>query len=206
MLRYCYLFTALLAVAVPLAAQAQVSVRAPFTQVDVGNGVRVRAPFVAVDVAPQQPAVPIYQQGPIVSQPVPSLPVQPGGQPIPLQPGQQYQSGQPQILPPPQVTPGQPGVGQLPPSVVVPSQPQVYVIPQPVTLAQFSKMIVGPGRYEVDLIHSKNGRIRHISVNMPVASIRRVDLGRNHLEFDFGSCQVEIRCRCFGRVTVDYDH
>lgn len=216
-------------------ASAQVSIRAPFTRVDIGpgpaGGVRVQAPLVDVDIPPaypffqvqQQPRIQqprIQQQPPIVSRPVQPIPVYPQQPNVPFDPQQlQTQPQQPQVqplpgnfspapnsqLPPPKLYGPPSQQPPQPPTVIVPST-SMAVARIPITHYEFAKAFVPiPGRYEIDFIHPGIcKKVVHVCFTLPPGQ-PCVRTHKRSLEFDYGSCRVEVRFTLFGNVRVDYD-
>jgi hypothetical protein len=224
---------ALLALLVSVAAaQAQVSVRAPFVRVDAGppgGGVNVRAPFVNVNVPPRYPLYyPPLPQGvvytPLQPQPVQPAPYVPQPQPVQPQPVQpapyvpEYQPLVPPVQqiqvapnPPVQVTPNPPVQNapvEIPAPQVLPAAPgTVLVKARPMTHEEFARSFTPlptGGRYEVDLIHPGCcENTVHVCFNLPPGT-PCVRVGNRYIEYDYGRYCVEIRFALFGKVRVEY--
>lgn len=191
------------------AAQAQVSVRAPFVRVDVGppgGGVNVRAPFVNINVPPRYYAPPVVAY-PVHQVPVQQVPVQ-QVQPVPLQPAPYVPQFEPQVPPVGQPLPGQYPQAEIssPRVLASPGASTVLVKSRPMTHQEFAKAFVpAPGRYEVDLVHPGCcDNIVHVCFDLP-PGCPRVHVGNRYIEYDYGNYSVEIRFALFGKVRVEYN-
>ncbi len=166
-------------------ASAQVSVRVPFVNVDVGPGVYVRAPFVRLYVPPRYAVGPIYP-----------APVLPAVRPLPA----------PAVLPGPHPLPR--GLPSEPPPVPVEelrtvAAPPVRVSARAPTPREFAASFrPAPGAYEVVLEHPFTGRPVKVAFTLPEGAPRNVRVNRLKLEFDYGRYSVTVRFFRNGTVAV----
>jgi len=105
-----------------------------------------------------------------------------------------------QALPAP--TPLQPEPGA---PVVVPAAPSYPVIPapiRPITLEEFAATFQPlPGTYEVTFIHPGKKCPVTVCFTLP-PGCPKVRLTKRQIEFDYGRCDVTIRFRICGKVSV----
>jgi hypothetical protein len=92
-----------------------------------------------------------------------------------------------------------PVVVQLPPPTPVPVAPAL-------TLDQFSRVFTpAPGKHSVCLIHPRTCQPVHVCFTLPDCTrLKRFEVTRRTIEFDFGRQEVEIIFRLNGTVDVKY--
>jgi len=213
-------------------APAQVFVRAPFVNVQVGrSGVFVQAPFVSVRVARPYavpvPAPVLLRAGPsVVLPPAPRPYLQPAStSQYPVRPAQQPAAigSQPEVNPP----------GYIPPNIIPPSSslyqppednPPGYIPPtlnmpapegppaaaatpavarRATSLPEFAHNFdPTPGQHQALLIHPATRQTVPVSFTLPQARVRQVLLGANEVCFNYGQQQVWIRFLRDGQVRV----
>lgn len=158
MIRSACLSLAILA-GITASATAQVSVRVPFVQVEVGDpGVYVRAPFVRVWVPTGQP---VYRVVPAQ----PAMP--PAGQPL----------HQPRVVPvePPAAAPDENAAAPKP------------IQTQHPTVEEFARNFQArPGNYDVTMINPVTKQPTSVRFTLPDGSPRRVIVNARELEFFYG--------------------
>jgi hypothetical protein len=83
--------------------------------------------------------------------------------------------------------------------------PPTPLAPRAMTLQEFACAVPPlPGTYDVLLIHSRKGCPVRVCFTLP-PGCPKVRVSKHEIEFDYGRCEVQIRCRLCGKITVDYD-
>jgi hypothetical protein len=209
------LLALLVVLSVPAWARAEVVVQTPVGTFVVGRpaprcapGVHVQVGGIGVHVtsspdpapvpvppAPNQPlpSKKVQTDPPVVSQPVPVQRPQPSPD-VPL-PGIQPPVGPPPaLLPPPKPLP--------PDATPAPSSPTPSA-PAPLTLQGFADSFqASPGTHEVFIIHPSTRELVKVTFTLPEGTLKRINVGKREIDFDYGNHSVGIRFRIGGRVSV----
>jgi hypothetical protein len=191
----------LLFAAVP--ADAQVFIRAPFVQVETGQGVYVRAPFVRLYI-PNNPPTYMVRPGPGVQiVPAPAAPpiFVPGNPPAVMPPAAEAPAPN---LPQPQMV--QPNIAPTPPQPIFQDKVQP---PQPLevrypTLDEFARNFQAKaGQYDVTVINPVTQQPTQLKFTLPEGAPRRVIVDRDEIEFRYSLRQfVRIQFTNSGVVTT----
>ena len=94
-----------------------------------------------------------------------------------------------------------------PPPAVPGFRPPAFAPGRPLTVEQFARSFRPcPGHHEVWLVHPRTGAPVFVCFDLPFSHRRpEIDWDRNHIEFDYGRREVEIRFLRNGRVDVRAD-
>jgi hypothetical protein len=87
---------------------------------------------------------------------------------------------------------------------VVPALPAPPMVPaRPITLAEFAATFKpAPGTYEIVFLHSRKKCPVTVCFTLPDCGCPKVCVGKHSITFDYGTKEVEIRFKLFGKVAV----